>query len=103
MLLEELAATSDAVAATPGRLAKVERLAACLRRLEPAEVPVAVPFLTGELRQRQVGIGYASLRGLPLPADIASLTLAEVDAALELIGRQAGPGSQAERRRALAA
>jgi ATP-dependent DNA ligase I len=103
MLLEELAATSDAVAATPGRGAKVERLAACLHRLEPAEVAIAVPFLTGELRQRQIGVGYASLRDLPPPAETASLTLAEVDAAFELIGRQGGPGSQGERRRVLAA
>ena len=38
MLLDEVAATSAAVAASSARLAKVERLAACLRRLEPGEV-----------------------------------------------------------------
>jgi DNA ligase-1 len=101
VLLEELAATSEAVAATAARGAKVDRLAACLHRLEPAEVAIAVPFLSGELRQRQIGVGYASLRDLPPPAAEASLTLAEVDAALELIGRQVGSGSQRERRRVL--
>jgi DNA ligase 1 len=101
MLLQDLVATSEAVAATGGRGVKVEHLAGLLRRLEPAEVAVAVPFLCGELRQRQIGVGYASLRDLPSPAAEPSLTLAEVDAALELIGRQTGPGSQRERRRAL--
>jgi DNA ligase-1 len=102
MLLSELAATSEAVAATPARLGKVASLAGCLGRLQPDEVGVAVAFLSGELRQRQIGVGYAALRDLPPPADAPSLTITEVDAAFEQVGRQAGPGSQAERRRLLA-
>jgi DNA ligase 1 len=103
VLLREIAETSAAVAASSARLAKVERLAACLRRLEPDEVHPAVAFLSGELRQRQIGVGWAALREVPPPAPEPSLTVAEVDAGLERIGRQAGPGSQAERRRLLAA
>jgi ATP-dependent DNA ligase I len=99
VLLEEVAATSTAVAASSARLAKVERLAACLRRLEPGEVHPAVAFLSGELRQRQIGVGWAALRDAPDPAGSPTLTVAEVDAAFERIGRLAGPGSQAERRR----
>src|SRR5262245_609670 len=38
VLLDEVAGTSAAVAASPARLAKVGRLAACLARLEPGEV-----------------------------------------------------------------
>jgi DNA ligase-1 len=102
VLLAEIVDTSDAVAATPARLAKVERLAACLRRLEPGEVMVAVAFLSGELRQRQIGVGWASLRDRPPPAPAPSLELLEVDQAFDLIGRQTGPGSQGERRRLLA-
>jgi ATP-dependent DNA ligase I len=102
VLLEEIAETSAAVAASSARLAKVERLAACLRRLDPDEVHPAVAFLSGELRQRQIGVGWAALRELPPPAEVASLTVAEVDAGFERIGRQAGPGSQAQRRRLLA-
>src|SRR6266540_1445258 len=100
VLLEEIAETS--VAASSARLAKVERLAACLRRLDPDEVHPAVAFLSGELRQRQIGVGWAALREVPPPAAVPSLTVAEVDAGFERIGRQAGPGSQAERRRLLA-
>ena len=68
MLLDEVAETSAAVAASSARLAKVERLAACLRRLEPEEVHPAVAFLAGELRQRQIGVGWATLRDAPDPA-----------------------------------
>jgi ATP-dependent DNA ligase I len=102
VLLDEVAGTSAAVAASSARLAKVERLAACLGRLEAAEVHPAVAFLSGELRQRQIGVGWAALRDVPAPAASPTLTVAEVDATFERIGRLAGPGSQAERRRLLA-
>jgi DNA ligase-1 len=101
VLLNDLVEASEAVAATPARNAKIERLAECLRRLSPPEVPVAAAYLSGELRQRQVGVGWASLRDLPSPAAEASLTVLETDAALERVGAQAGAGSQVERRRLL--
>jgi DNA ligase-1 len=102
VLLTEIAATSDAVASTRARLAKVERLAACLRRLGPREVVVAVAFLSGELRQRQIGVGWASLRDVPAAAASPTLEVLEVDDSFERTGRQLGPGSQGERRRLLA-
>lgn len=86
MLLEELTAISQAVSETSSRTAKIERLADTLRRLEPGEIAVGVAYLSGELRQRQIGVGYRSLRDLPAPAEAATLTVAEVDAACE-IGR----------------
>jgi ATP-dependent DNA ligase I len=101
VLLAELAETSEAVAATAARLGKVERLAGCLSRAG-SEGAIAVAFLSGELRQRQIGVGWASLRGLPAPATEPSLALAEVDRAFEQIGALSGPGSQGERRRQLA-
>ncbi|HKF75261.1 MAG TPA: ATP-dependent DNA ligase [Candidatus Dormibacteraeota bacterium] len=102
MLLDDVAATSTAVAATPARGAKVDRIAACLRLASPDEVAPAVAFLSGDLVQRQVGVGYASLRDLPEPAATATLTLREVDAVFERLAGLAGPGSQGERRRTLA-
>jgi ATP-dependent DNA ligase I len=102
VLLSEIVATSDAVSADTSRLAKVEHLAGCLRRLHPDEVEVAVAFLSGELRQRQIGVGWASLRDPPAPAEAPSLRVLDVDQAFEEIGRQAGAGSQAARRRLLA-
>jgi ATP-dependent DNA ligase I len=100
-LLRELVETSAAVGGTASRSEKVERLAAVLRRLEPAEAPIVAAYLTSQLRQRQIGVGYASMRDLPEPAAASSLTLIDVDAALEAIGRTAGRDSQAERRRQL--
>jgi DNA ligase 1 len=103
VLLAELTATSEAVRETRSRTAKIERLAQTLRRLGPAEVAIGVAYLSGELRQRQIGVGYRSLSGLPAAATAATLEVAEVDAACERIGAMAGPGSQAARREALAA
>lgn len=102
-MLRDLAETSTVIASESGRLAKAEQLAACLRRLAPDEVAIGVAFLSGELRQRQIGIGYASLRNRPAPAPVPSLTLHEVDATFEQVGRQAGPGSQGERRQLMTA
>jgi ATP-dependent DNA ligase I len=101
VLLADLTATSEAVSQTRARTAKIERLAETLRRLGPDEVAVGVAYLSGELRQRQIGVGYRSLRDLPAPAQTATLQVAEVDAACERIGNLAGPGSQIARRQAL--
>jgi ATP-dependent DNA ligase I len=100
--LRDLVETSDAVGGTSGRLAKIEALAGALRRMAPDEVEAGVAYLSGELRQRQIGVGWASLRDLPAPAVAPSLTVREIDVALERIGGLAGPGSQGARREALA-
>jgi ATP-dependent DNA ligase len=102
-VLQELARTSALVAASSSRLAKVAVLADCLRRLSPAEVVPAVAYLSGELPQRQIGVGWAALRELPGPAAEPTLTVGEVDALLGRVGAAVGPGSQAERRRLLGA
>jgi DNA ligase-1 len=103
VLLEEIARTSAEVAETSARLGKIERLADCLRRLQPEEVGVAVAYLSGELPHDPIGVGWAALRDVPAPAYAPpSLELLEVDAALRRIGEASGPGSQGLRRRELA-
>ncbi|WP_127504560.1 ATP-dependent DNA ligase [Actinoplanes solisilvae] len=99
----DLAATSAAVAATSGRKAKVELLAGALRGLDPDEIAAGSAFLAGELRQRQTGVGYASLRDRRAPAAEPTLTVGAVDAAIAEISVVAGAGSQARRRDLLAA
>jgi ATP-dependent DNA ligase I len=101
VLLAELNATSEAVRDERARTAKIERLAELLRRLGPTEVAIGVAYLSGELRQRQIGVGYRSLRDLPAPAEAATLEVTEVDAICERIGALAGAGSQRARRDAL--
>jgi DNA ligase-1 len=95
--LAELAAASEDIGATSSRLAKRRRLAAVLRAAAPDDVAVVVSWLAGELPQRQIGVGWASLRSLPASADVPTLTVAEVDAAFSEIRAIAGPGSQARR------
>ncbi|MEU8343504.1 ATP-dependent DNA ligase [Spirillospora sp. NPDC048832] len=103
MLLAEIARTSEAVAGTSGRKAKVTALAGCLRRADAGEAAAVVAYLSGELPQRQIGVGYAALRDLPPPAAGPSLTVPEVDAAFTEIGAVSGPGSVARRRDLVAA
>jgi ATP-dependent DNA ligase I len=98
VLLSEIAAASEAVAGTSSRLAKVEVLAASLRSAGPAEVAIAVAYLSGELPQRQIGVGWATLREPVPPAPEPLLTLTDVDAAFTAIGSVSGQGSVALRK-----
>src|ERR1700753_3652557 len=93
-----MADASEAVAATSSRLAKIEVLAKALHDAGPAEVTLAVAYLSGELPQRQIGVGWATLRQAPPPVEEATLTLTEVDAAFTAIGAASGKGSQAARK-----
>jgi DNA ligase-1 len=98
MRFADLAATSAGVAAVSARKAKIELLAAALRQLTPEEAEPGASYLSGELRQRQTGVGWATLRQVPPPAGAPSLTVAEVDRAVAEISKVAGAGSQARRR-----
>jgi DNA ligase 1 len=103
MLLADLVDTSATVASTRSRLAKVEAIADLVRRAAPEEVPIVVSYLSGELRQRRTGVGWASLRDLPPPAAEPTLTVADVNAAFARVAEASGPGSVAIRRETLAA
>jgi ATP-dependent DNA ligase len=98
MLLAEIAEVSQAVAAISARLAKVDLLAGALREAGPLEVPIAVAYLSGELPQRQIGVGWAALRDGFAAAAVPALGLAEVDAAFSAIGAVTGKGSAAARK-----
>ncbi|MFI8524725.1 ATP-dependent DNA ligase [Promicromonospora sukumoe] len=124
MLLAEVAATSDAVAATRSRLAKRAAIADLLRRTadgagggapseavtsDPADAPdpasdleIVVAYLAGALRQRRTGLGYAALRDLPSPAADSTLTVRDVDAAFDAMAALEGPGSAQARSTAAA-
>ncbi|HEY2576495.1 MAG TPA: ATP-dependent DNA ligase [Streptosporangiaceae bacterium] len=67
MLLNEIASVSAEVARASGRRAKIDLIAGLLARADAGEVPLAVAFLSGELRQRQIGVGYAALTDLFAP------------------------------------
>jgi DNA ligase-1 len=102
MLLDEIVQTSRTVAETRARSAKVEALAACLRRLGPDEMATGVTYLSGALPR--IRVGWASLRDLPPPASPPpTLELLEVDAGLSRIAAASGAGSQARRKEELRA
>jgi DNA ligase 1 len=101
VLFADLASVSAAVAGTRSRKRKAELLGDALRRLAPDEVESGVAYLSGELRQRRTGVGWAALRDTPAPADEPSLQVNDVDAALETIAALSGPGSQTARRDAV--
>ena len=103
MLFADLATTSEAVRETRSRKRKAELLGAALRELGPGEIEPGVAFLSGELRQRRTGVGWATLRDVASPAGQPSLSVDEVDQAFERISALAGPGSQGARREAVAA
>ena len=102
VLLAELAEVSRAVSQTSARLAKVAALADALRAAGAEEVPVLVSYLSGELPQRQIGVGWAALRSVPAPAKTGSLTLLAVDDAFSSDQgsrrKGVGRGAQAARR-----
>ena len=102
-LLADLVGTSRRVADTPSRNAKVSELAAFLRKLAPSEIEIGVAYLSGEPRQGRSGIGYGLLReaSARAAAEAPSLTIADVDGALERIAATTGTGSKGERARLL--
>lgn len=97
MLLIEVASASADIAATSSRLAKIARLAEMLRAAPDDEVATVVAWLSGELPQRQIGVGWAGLRDLPGPAAEPALTVAGVDATFSRVKAIAGKGSQTAR------
>jgi DNA ligase 1 len=97
VLLQSLVATSHEIAATRSRTAKTGLVAAALRTAEAHEVETVVSYLSGELRQRRIGVGWRSLQDLPPAADAPTLTVAEVHDLFEEMAGLSGAGSQAAR------
>ncbi|CAN3128141.1 ATP-dependent DNA ligase [Mycobacterium sp. smrl_JER01] len=101
MLLEDVASASADVAASAARSVKIARLAELLRTAgadgDAGQVDIVVSWLSGELTQRQIGVGWATLRSLPDPAPEPTLAVRDVDARFGEIGSTSGKGSQARR------
>jgi len=104
VLLSELLAASQRVGATRSRLAKIDALSECLRGLAPPEIGLGVAYLSGELRQGRIGVGWAAIKeALAATASVSpQLTLAATDQCLEQLSGVKSEGSAAERARLLA-
>jgi len=104
-LLAELVATSARVGATSSRLAKVREIAALLRKLGEDEIMVAVSYLSGELPQGRVGVGYSALSTAAAAAGDSPvgtrLSVAQTDRLIGELASMRGGGSAARRAAAL--
>ncbi|HJT98972.1 MAG TPA: ATP-dependent DNA ligase, partial [Rhodanobacteraceae bacterium] len=89
------------VADTRSRLAKVRALAERLRAFSPDEIAVGTHYLAGSTPQGRLGVGYAALRAAT-PASEPTLTLRDVDRALDALANLRGAGAGAKRVDALA-
>ena len=97
-LLAQVVRASAEVAATSSRLAKTRTIADFLRALEPGEVEIALPWLSGEIRQGKLAIGHAALKSaMGDPSAVSILSVADVDAAFERLKAVKGKGSAGQR------
>jgi DNA ligase 1 len=101
--LDALVQTSKAVAASPGRLEKIAKLAAFLTQLSTDEVAIAIGFFTGWPRQGKIGVGWATVaEARDTPAAVtATLELLDVDIAFTALQAAKGKGSAAARMQVL--
>lgn len=98
MLLADLVARADAVAATSARTEKIESLAGLLQQADGREAGVVAGLVAGDPRQGRVGVGWATVAGLEAdPAQEPTLTVADLDAMLDAIADTAGGGSARRR------
>ena len=105
LMLTDIVAASREVAATRSRLKKVAHLAGVLRALEAAELPAAVGFLCGQLRQGRLGLGPRALQRVqsePEPPSSA-VTVLELDAVFQALEDLSGKGVSTEREQLLSA
>jgi DNA ligase-1 len=101
VLFADVVAASAAATATRSRLAKTAAVAEALRAAGPEDAATVAAYLSGVLPQRRVGVSWRGLSSLPVAATTATVTVAEVDAALSAIGAIAGAGSGAIRAEAV--
>lgn len=95
MLLSRLVETSKQVAQTRARSTKISLLAEALAELDPQEIRIGTAYLTGELPQGKIGVGYAKVSELSstTPAQAPSLQVSEVDHRLNEVKNLGGAGS----------
>jgi DNA ligase 1 len=102
-LLAELGGASQRVGATAARKVKVRELSSLLRSLAPEEIDIGVHYLSGEIPQGKIGVGYSAVReaASTAAADVETLSIAEVDRGLTELAAIRGGGSAARRAQVL--
>jgi DNA ligase-1 len=99
VLLQTLVEVSKRVSSTTKRKEKVSHLAHLLRQARDKEIGLSAFYLSGQLPQGRLGIGWTALQEAlrDLPEKFRPLGPIEIDQLFEAIAREKGPGS-AERK-----
>jgi len=98
-LLAELVRASQRVGATAARKVKVRELSSLLRSLTPEEIDIGVHYLSGEIPQGKIGVGYTAVRAAAstAAADVETLSILDIDQRLTELAAIRGGGSAARR------
>ncbi|WP_449407771.1 ATP-dependent DNA ligase [Microbacterium maritypicum] len=98
MMIADVVAATDTVAATSSRLAKIDALAQLLSRADAVDIPVLVGLLLASPRQGRLGVGWRGLTSLEVShAEEPALALGDVDTAFDELVSTSGSGSAAAR------
>lgn len=101
MLLAEVIAATEAVAATSSRTAKAEALAGLLQQAGAAEAAVVARLVAGDPRQGRIGVGWATVAQMSAgpgpPRAEPGLTVADLDSLLDAVAAASGAGSAGRR------
>jgi DNA ligase-1 len=94
----DLVGVSARVAGTSSRLAKIAALSEFLRGIEPGEVEIALPYLSGDTRQGKLSVGFATLQSArSAPVSSPQLAIGDVDAVFQQLKELKGKGSAGRR------
>src|SRR5258706_7765874 len=97
-LLAELVRASSQVAATSSRLAKTAAIAEFLKSLDSDEAEIAIPYLSGDIRQGRLTLGFSALQAARQPpASAPTLGLRDVDRTFAELKRVKGKRAAAQR------
>jgi DNA ligase-1 len=102
MLFHKVVDCSTTIRSTSSRLAKIASLSELLAETPPSQVPLVVAYLSGELPQGKIGVGYSLVHAIEAsPTATPALDLTDVDNTFTEIAAISGEGSQARRRQIL--
>ena len=104
-ILADIVAASREVAATRSRTKKIARFSQLLAQFSIEELPAAVGFLCGELRQGRLGLGHRALHAVRAEREptASAVSVLELDAVFQALEDLSGKGVASERERLLAA
>lgn len=95
MLIGHLLATWQQARANRSHLKKIDSVGELLSSAAVDTVPTIVSYLSGDLPQGRIGLGFAAVGAVAAdPSQESCLTIADVDTTLSAIKAAAGPGSK---------